>query len=467
MNNPSISTTYFMPSTGQMIAVDPRWSEQRQIQHIESQMPRPQPTDPRPQEVAYSPGYGPTQPTARTAHRPVASHTAVAGWFDDNVVRVSTPCYDGGTFVGSGMAVMDGDYILTVPHMIMDSTKAWIKIETNKGKSSFCDVTYRDKLVMILKPRTDTGLPGARVASRPAQVGEAVTFTGFGGRNGEFTGKQGVVKADTFQESYMDFTATPNDGHSGGPVYTKEGLVGLVEAAGMIENGDSGGIGPDHAAIVRALKSVGFPRPAGLSAGRLSPPRQSVSAAPRPTTRRLVPVKRQEQEDQLAQCGPYISGPQVIVPRPPIHIIEKGEKGEKGDPGENGTNGVDGEDGAPGEDGNKGEDGVGVESATVNLDGDLIIVLTDGGEHNAGKVVGPAGENGQDGEDGEDAEPIDDQIGVDGSLGFYYRVVDIDGQEIKGLTWMPISRLGDAPVPENTMTIRKYVRGVETGGTTP
>lgn len=64
---------------------------------------------------------------------------------------------------------------------------------------------------------------------------------------------------------------------------------------------------------------------------------------------------------------------------------EKGPKGDKGDTGvgKDGKNGVDGKDGA---DGSNGEDGVGVQDATVDFDGHLVLTLTSGEEVDAGSV---------------------------------------------------------------------------------
>lgn len=64
---------------------------------------------------------------------------------------------------------------------------------------------------------------------------------------------------------------------------------------------------------------------------------------------------------------------------------EKGPKGDKGDTGvgKDGKDGVDGKDGA---DGSNGEDGVGVQDATVDFDGHLVLTLTSGEEVDAGSV---------------------------------------------------------------------------------
>ena len=65
---------------------------------------------------------------------------------------------------------------------------------------------------------------------------------------------------------------------------------------------------------------------------------------------------------------------------------EQGPKGDKGDTGPAGTSGKDGVDGKDGTDGKDGEDGVGVQDATVDFDGHLVLTLTNGEEVDAGSV---------------------------------------------------------------------------------
>jgi len=62
---------------------------------------------------------------------------------------------------------------------------------------------------------------------------------------------------------------------------------------------------------------------------------------------------------------------------------EQGAKGDKGDSGKDGKNGKDGTDGIDGADGAA---GVGVEDATVDFDGHLVLTLTNGEEVDAGSV---------------------------------------------------------------------------------
>ena len=72
--------------------------------------------------------------------------------------------------------------------------------------------------------------------------------------------------------------------------------------------------------------------------------------------------------------------------------------------GKDGTNGTDGKDGTNGTDGKDGTDGVGIESTTINDNGELIIKLTNGNEFNLGKITGKDGTDGKDGENGADGE---------------------------------------------------------------
>lgn len=63
-----------------------------------------------------------------------------------------------------------------------------------------------------------------------------------------------------------------------------------------------------------------------------------------------------------------------------------GEQGAKGDKGDSGKDGKDGKDGTDGIDGADGAAGVGVEDATVDFDGHLVLTLTNGEEVDAGSV---------------------------------------------------------------------------------
>ena len=63
-----------------------------------------------------------------------------------------------------------------------------------------------------------------------------------------------------------------------------------------------------------------------------------------------------------------------------------GLPGKDGAPGKDGRPGRDGAPGAPGKDGQNGKDGVGVSKAKVDIDGELVITLTDGTVIEAGKV---------------------------------------------------------------------------------
>ncbi len=90
---------------------------------------------------------------------------------------------------------------------------------------------------------------------------------------------------------------------------------------------------------------------------------------------------------------------------------EKGDQGEQGIQGEKGEKGDQGEQGVQGEKGEKGDQGVGIESATINENGELVIKYTDGKEINLGKVVG---EDGQDGSNSSDSSIIiENEQGLD------------------------------------------------------
>ena len=75
------------------------------------------------------------------------------------------------------------------------------------------------------------------------------------------------------------------------------------------------------------------------------------------------------------------------------------------------------------------DDAVGIISAEINEDGELVLVYSDGNEQNLGVVVGKDGENGKDGEDGADGTNGQNGInGVDGADGSL--IITSDGSSI-------------------------------------
>ena len=74
--------------------------------------------------------------------------------------------------------------------------------------------------------------------------------------------------------------------------------------------------------------------------------------------------------------------------------------------------GSDGQDGTNGTNGSDGLDGVGIESATINDKGELVLAYTDGTTVNLGMVTGSDGQNGADGEDGQDGQNGADGVGI-------------------------------------------------------
>ena len=65
-----------------------------------------------------------------------------------------------------------------------------------------------------------------------------------------------------------------------------------------------------------------------------------------------------------------------------------------------GADGKDGINGDNGKDGADGKDGIGVKSASINENGELIITYTEGESINLGKIIGPQGDKGDPGNDG-------------------------------------------------------------------
>ena len=80
------------------------------------------------------------------------------------------------------------------------------------------------------------------------------------------------------------------------------------------------------------------------------------------------------------------------------------------------------------------DDAVGIISAEINDDGELVLVYSDGNEQNLGVVVGKDGENGKDGKDGKDGENgINGTNGNTGSLTITASGSSIPAASAKGL----------------------------------
>jgi hypothetical protein len=73
----------------------------------------------------------------------------------------------------------------------------------------------------------------------------------------------------------------------------------------------------------------------------------------------------------------------------------KGEQGDRGEQGNTGPEGKAGRDGVDGKDGQDGDDGVSVVNAEIDIDGHLVLKLSDGSEIDAGAIEGlsSAGQN--------------------------------------------------------------------------
>ena len=72
--------------------------------------------------------------------------------------------------------------------------------------------------------------------------------------------------------------------------------------------------------------------------------------------------------------------------------------------GPTGPGGADGSDGEDGEDGKDGLDGVGIENVELDINGNLVITLTNGEVFELGKVIGDKGETGPEGKPGREVE---------------------------------------------------------------
>lgn len=82
--------------------------------------------------------------------------------------------------------------------------------------------------------------------------------------------------------------------------------------------------------------------------------------------------------------------------------VYDGKDGKNGQDGTNGNNGINGKDGTNGVNGVNGKDGLGIKTAEINDNGELLITYTDDTKENLGVIVGSNGQNGINGTDGKD-----------------------------------------------------------------
>lgn len=106
-----------------------------------------------------------------------------------------------------------------------------------------------------------------------------------------------------------------------------------------------------------------------------------------------------------------------------------GEPGRDGLDGKDGENGRDGSDGLNGQHGKDGDNGVGLASALIARDGQLVLTLTDGKTVALGIVVGGDGQDGKDGKDGQDG--TNGERGADGfALNDFDTEMQADGRTL-------------------------------------
>jgi len=139
-----------------------------------------------------------------------------------------------------------------------------------------------------------------------------------------------------------------------------------------------------------------------------------------------------------------------------------GSDGKDGTNGTNGTDGANGADGKDGVDGTNGKDGVGIETVTLDENGNLSVKLTSGTVLNLGNVKGADGKdgaNGTNGTDGKDGVSVTkSEINEDGELVLTYsngqstnlgKVVGSDGKDGKdgvGIETVTIDKDGNLSV---------------------
>lgn len=137
--------------------------------------------------------------------------------------------------------------------------------------------------------------------------------------------------------------------------------------------------------------------------------------------------------------------------------------GQDGIDGKDGRDGVDGTKGEPGADGRDGADGIGLSSAVIDRDHNLIITLADGSTRSLGVVVGRDGIDGKDGRDGSDGRH--GEKGEPGRDGFSLTDLDVKLAE-DGRTILYTLTSGDLVVTSELALPAMIYRGVFKEGQT-
>lgn len=107
------------------------------------------------------------------------------------------------------------------------------------------------------------------------------------------------------------------------------------------------------------------------------------------------------QEGSTIKTASFSSGGELLITLSDNTVLNlgkavgaDGKDGQNGIDGKDGVDGTDGQNGQDGADGQPGKDGVGISSANVNSDGQLILGFTDGKTVNLDKIVGTNGLDG-------------------------------------------------------------------------
>lgn len=294
--------------------------------------------------------------------------------------QVSVAAPGGGQYQGTGVCVWKDDqrfWVLSAYHVVREM-QSWPTVyfplcgETHRVSRI---TRMREGDVVVLQIDSTTQATAAPVSATDPQVGQVIVQEGWA-HGKHATRKNGrILNLRKFQNasglSQIEWTQPSPEGLSGGPAYDEHGHV--VAIAWGSDHAATMGVAAPH--IRRMLKACGWP--SQCFGGRCPP-------VTRPPVRPPVvpPVQ-----------------PPVVPPPEPC------------------------KDGAPG------RDGRGIESVRIQ-DGNLIVVFSDGTEHDAGRVVGRDGLAGLPGQDGAPGRDGTIDIASLPPQRLRIRYVDVNGNEI-------------------------------------
>jgi hypothetical protein len=263
-------------------------------------------------------------------------------------VRVHTYLNQRFTGIASGVVIPqqpDGQwYVLTAGHVAEDADRYIIRWED--GQAVWATLAARDAANDLAALRLTSFPPNPKyveIADEDPQPGTPVKWLGWRGESRRWESGRGIVRHVTADGDSIIWQATAGEvcsGMSGGPVWTDEGLVGVISAHAIHNRRE--GMGPRLGCIRRFLQ-------------RLCPGRRVQPLPPAPP----MPIEPPPNPLPVPEPAPT-PAPELDYDRLARAIIEQLDlsqlQGPPGPPGPAGQDGSDGTQGPPGPTGPPGSD---------------------------------------------------------------------------------------------------------------